>query len=76
MSTQENLNVERIGSQLAALPPLEEQVEIVAKLDAALFHTERVIQRINAQLERIREYRQALITAAVTGKLDLSKEAA
>jgi type I restriction enzyme S subunit len=76
VSTQENLNVERIGSQLAALPPLEEQVEIVAKLDAALFHTERVIQRINAQLERIREYRQALITAAVTGKLDLSKEAA
>lgn len=68
--------MERIGSQLAALPPLEEQVEIVAKLDAALFHTERVIQRINAQLERIREYRQALITAAVTGKLDLSKEAA
>jgi len=31
---------------------------------------------VDSQLAKLREYRQALITAAVTGKIDVSKEAA
>ncbi len=76
VSTQENLNVERIGAQLAALPPLQEQHDIVRKLDVALADSATLCGAIKSQLDKLREYRQALITAAVTGKLDLSSEAA
>jgi hypothetical protein len=31
-----------------------------------------LVHNVEAQVEKLREYRQALITAAVTGKLDIS----
>jgi type I restriction enzyme, S subunit len=58
------------------LPPLEKQREIAAALDCASNAQESGQTLLSAQLDRLREYRQALITAAVTGQLDIPEEAA
>jgi type I restriction enzyme, S subunit len=54
------------------IPPLEEQEAIIASLDEVELRTRTAIDKVEAQITRFREYRQALITAAVTGRLDLS----
>jgi type I restriction enzyme, S subunit len=72
-STQENLNVERIGSLLTVFPPLNEQKEIVHFLDIKSIQFEKVRDRIDLQIEKLQEYRRSLITAAVTGKLAISE---
>lgn len=61
---------------MTPIPPLDEQQRIVAHIRRELHRLDGLAQRVGAQVERLREYRQALITAAVTGKLDLSGEAA
>jgi type I restriction enzyme S subunit len=60
-----------------AVPPVCEQHQIVARLDTLDLNTVRLRQAVEQQRERLREYRQALITAAVTGQLEVVvKEAA
>lgn len=53
------------------LPPIEEQREIVANLDRATTRIDTLIAKTERSIELLREHRTALITAAVTGKLDL-----
>jgi type I restriction enzyme S subunit len=38
-------------------------------------HIDRITDRILNQITKLQEYRQTLISAAVTGKIDLKKEA-
>jgi type I restriction enzyme S subunit len=75
-STMDGLNLRIIGDVVLALPPRAEQDEIVARIEAVDAWSKRLSGSVQEQLERLREYRQALITAAVTGKFDVSKEAA
>jgi len=58
------------------VPPISEQVAIVAHVREELRRLEPVRGVIESQLTKLREYRQALITAAVTGKIDVSTEPA
>ena len=51
------------------MPPVPEQETIVAQLDARLAGLDEVVGAISTHVGRLQEYRQALITAAVTGKL-------
>ncbi len=60
---------------LLPVPPPSEQKQIDGYL-TVLAQAAPLVERLKAQVERLREYRQALITAAVTGKLDVTKEAA
>ena len=53
------------------LPPIEEQREVVAYLDRATSRIDTLIAKTERSIELLREHRTALITAAVTGKLDL-----
>jgi type I restriction enzyme S subunit len=53
------------------VPPVYEQRTIVAELDRIESHTVDVCRKVMNQIGILREYRQALITAAVTGKLDV-----
>ncbi len=57
------------------LPPVEEQRRIAIALDNALRVLDRTSEAVEQQLARLREYRQALITAAVTGQLDVTSGA-
>ena len=51
------------------MPPLEEQRAIVAYLDEQTARLDAACERIEALIERLGEYRAALITTAVTGGL-------
>lgn len=53
------------------VPPLNEQAAIVTHLDATTGQLAKVIDAIQVQLATLREYRQSVIAAAVTGKLDV-----
>lgn len=55
---------------MTTVPPLEEQRRIVVHIRNALRRLDGLAQRAEAMVENLREYRQALITAAVTGQLD------
>jgi type I restriction enzyme, S subunit len=56
------------------LPPLLEQQAIAAYLDRETARIDHLIQRVEAALEKLSEYRAALITAAVTGRIDVRQE--
>jgi type I restriction enzyme, S subunit len=70
-STQENLNVQRIRSQVAAWPALTEQKEIANYLDRELKTQNTAITRLDREIELLREYRTRLVADVVTGKLDV-----
>jgi type I restriction enzyme, S subunit len=53
------------------IPPHEIQSQIVVYLDRETAHTDSLVTMIEEQIEKLRTYRQALITAAVTGKIDV-----
>lgn len=71
LNTQLNLNIERIGSLAAVLPPLPEQQQIVKAIDLECFKLEELLGQIRMAVGTIKEYRSALISAAVTGKIDV-----
>ena len=52
-----------------ALPPLSEQQAIVSYLDSETSKIDSRIAKRRKQIELLQEYKQALITAAVTGKI-------
>ena len=59
---------------LIPLPPVEEQRAIAAFLDERLERLDGLVSSVEAAIERLAEYRAALITAAVTGKIDVRGE--
>lgn len=56
---------------LTALPPRDEQDHIVTYLETATTELERQQVKIQEAIDTLREYRTALITNAVTGKIDV-----
>lgn len=58
-----------------SLPPLAEQRAIAAYLDAETVKIDALVAKVETAIERLQEFRSALITAAVTGKIDLREEA-
>ncbi|MEQ9080470.1 MAG: restriction endonuclease subunit S [Sandaracinaceae bacterium] len=62
-----------IGDVVTPCPPLHEQDSIVRATRQRMDHIEKTRDSILDQVGRLREYRQALITAAVTGQLDVSE---
>lgn len=55
------------------VPPLPEQLAIAAYLDLETAKLDALVGKVAAAVERLQEYRSALITAAVTGKIDVRK---
>lgn len=52
-------------------PPLEEQKRIVSKVVSWITKLDYQQRTVEAAIERLREYRSALITNAVTGRIDV-----
>lgn len=52
------------------VPPLEEQRKISAFLDQRIANLDTIIAKNSEQILKLQEYRTALITMAVTGKID------
>ena len=61
---------------LVVPPEPSEQRAIVTYVDQKTIDIDQTIARTEAQIERLREYRTALISAVVTGKVDVREEAA
>ena len=61
----------RLLSEYAWLPSATDQDRLARYIDSTEGKHRRVSERLSNQVERLREYRQTLITAAVTGQLDI-----
>lgn len=59
-----------------AVPPVPEQRAIADYLDRGTAKIDHMVAKVEATIERLQEYRTALITAAVTGKIDVRGVAA
>ena len=71
LGTQLNLNTDTVGAIQIAVPPLPEQTAIADYLAERLLVLDSTYMALSAAAERLEEYRAALITAAVTGKIDV-----
>jgi type I restriction enzyme S subunit len=68
---REGLNFEQLKNFYLPLPPLSEQNEIATYLDAKTAQIDQLIDELNQQLAELAEYKQAVISEAVTGKVDV-----
>ena len=60
-----------IHSVSVAVPPVAEQRAILDYLDREGVRIDRMIEKVQAAIEKLTEYRSALITDAVTGNIDV-----
>jgi type I restriction enzyme, S subunit len=74
-ATSPHVNVETIRNYWLSEPPLAEQSAIANYLDRETAKIDQMVAKAEAAIERLREYRSALITAAVTGKIDVREPA-
>jgi len=70
-STFKRINVDDIRNFAIALPSYEKQVEIVAELTRALGKYDTLVLNAETTIGLMTERRTALISAAVTGKIDV-----
>ncbi|MDR5655356.1 restriction endonuclease subunit S [Ruixingdingia sedimenti] len=66
------LNGERLGRLELRIYEADKQQRHCANMEALLQHEEITTQKINISIDRLMEYRSALITAAVTGQIDVA----
>ncbi|WP_228008402.1 restriction endonuclease subunit S [Microcystis aeruginosa] len=68
---QPNINQEKIRSIKIPAPPLPEQQKIAEFLDRETSKIDNLITKTRTSIDHLKEYRTALISAAVTGKIDV-----
>ena len=67
-----SLSTEKFINQSVPLSSLDGQRELVEQVRRAVQRNGRIVQRTQDSIDRLKEYRSALITAAVTGQIDVS----
>ena len=70
-SAQPHLNAEELGAAVILLPPLHEQRAIADFLDRETAKIDALISKVREAIDRLNELRSALISEAVTGKIDV-----
>ncbi len=70
------LETDTLTSFPVTLPVIKEQTAIATYLDRETTKIDRLVEKVEAAIQRLQEYRSALITAAVTGKIDLREAVA
>ena len=66
-----SLNLGSLKDLRVLLPSMKEQAGIADFLDRETAKIDALIAKIQEAIERLKEYRTALISAAVTGKIDV-----
>lgn len=74
-STINQLTIKNLYGFEVPLPPPHEQREISRYLAERASHIDRLASIVATGVQRLQEYRTALITAAVTGKIDVRRVA-
>lgn len=70
-TAQTNISVPIVQFMPVPRPLLAEQTAIADYLDVETAKIDRMIEKVETAIEKLAEYRTALITAAVTGKTDV-----
>ncbi len=70
-TTMLNLNPAIVGRMRVPFPPLAEQRALADFLDRETAKIDQMAAKVEEALARLQEYRTALITAAVTGKIEV-----
>lgn len=70
-AAQKQFNISHAVEFRFPFPPLAEQRAIAEYLDRETAKLDRLMEKVEAAVEKLQEYRTALITAAVTGKIDV-----
>jgi type I restriction enzyme S subunit len=70
-ATRDRLNLGLASARVVALPPRNEQVEIVASLNRDTARIDLLSEKTQRSIDLLKERRSALIMAAVTGQIDL-----
>jgi len=69
--TQQNIGMGVIENLIITLPPYSLQKEIADYIDRETAKIDEMMKKVEMQIEKLQEYRQALITNAVTGKIKI-----
>lgn len=72
-AAQPHLNAEELGSCILLLPPLEEQKAVVEFLDREAAMIDSLVAEAERAITLLQERRTALISAAVTGQIDITQ---
>ena len=70
-STLPILDQHEVGMLPLALPNLELQATIVSKIDQRCLEIDTMTTKVNESIGKLAEYRSALITASITGQIDV-----
>lgn len=73
-TTINQLSNDMLRNMLVPLPPAAEMLTIMAYLDYQCAAVDDAIDRQNRIIDKLEEYRRSLIHAAVTGRIDCTKE--
>ena len=74
ISTIQNVNGEKYSNFQLPIPLYQERKQIVAFLDRKTQQIDELISAERRKIELLKEYRQSLISEAVTGKIDVRNE--
>jgi restriction endonuclease S subunit len=75
-ATIQNVSAEKYANLVVPVPPVDEQAKIIAYLDGMWNRLNALMDKVATSIEQLQEYRSALISAAVTGKIDVRGEVA
>ena len=69
--TKVQLSLDDVKSLRIPIAPLKEQLAIVQHIETKCSYIDAIISKFKRQIELLKEYRTALISEAVTGKIDV-----
>jgi type I restriction enzyme S subunit len=75
-ATIRGINIRDLKRASIVVPPRGEQLAIAAFLERETAKIDALVAKVRDAIERLKELRTALISAAVTGKIDVREEAA
>lgn len=70
-TTFDEMSMATYKNHIIAIPSFEEQQQIADYLDKKTEEIDSTINKFKVQIDKLKEYRQALITEVVTGKIDV-----
>jgi type I restriction enzyme S subunit len=71
VNTQKNIYLDEVKDMFVTQPPLNEQIDIVGFLEKFEETNNELILQVENQIDKLNEYRQSIVSEAVTGKIDV-----
>lgn len=68
-ATIQNIGADKYSNMYLPCPSIEEQKKIVSEIENHIHKNRQVLEKLSKEVDLLREYRQSLISEAVTGQL-------